>query len=53
MKNEHKEILSFIGGFLDMQPELRFVQALTHFEVLEFADKSKPLKQYVTGYLSG
>ena len=42
MKTEHKEILSLIGNYLKKHPELRFGQALSNLEVLEFAEKSFP-----------
>lgn len=47
MKKEHQEILSLISDFLEKHPELRFGQALTNLEVLEFADKSSPPKHYM------
>ena len=47
MKKEHEEILALLGDFLEKHPELRFGQALTNLDVLEFADKTFPPKEFV------
>jgi hypothetical protein len=47
MRKEHKEILALISDYLEKRPELRFGQALTNLEVLEFADESFPPKHNV------
>jgi hypothetical protein len=47
MRKEHKEIISLLSDFLEKNPELRFGQALTNLEVLEFVDKSSPPQHYM------
>lgn len=38
MKEEHKQILDFIGSYLNSNPEMRFGQALFNLRINEFED---------------